>query len=207
MEASRFWTLCTLNFFQIAEVNGAFDNMFPPFGDGVSNIGWCRAGQYPDSDGRCEASLETIVASNALIAASRWLPDGQLRPIAEFAAVIRKTHLSFCMRGCNGDDSGISLIAHELHDNNTDILHTDRLPLVASYMCGAPALEALAFTRIRCTDERLVCVDRAALRGALDETDMLVFNASRGAVQASIVCGAAVRELRLRPGEAVSLIV
>lgn len=205
LSASRFWTLCALNFFQISNVNGSFENMFPSFGNGVSNIGWCRAAQYPDSDGRCEASLETITASNSIIVSTRWLRDDQLARIAEFIAVIRKTHLSFCMRGCNGDRSGISLIAHELHDNNTDILHTDRLPLVASYMCGAPALEALAFTSAGCMDERVLCVDRSILWGHLEKADILVYNPSDEIINTMVKCKASTWQVQLNPGEILTL--
>ena len=176
LTAGRDWAMAALSLVQVGEFNTCFSNAFKPFGPGVSNIGWLRGGEYPDSDGRCEASLETIGATNILLYATKYFDGAPLRVLLELAAVIRKTHLSYCLKGCNGDDSAISLLAHELHDNNTDILEPERWPLVTSYMTGVPNLEALIFAVVECGDKDLVCIERSLYLGDPGQADLIVYN-------------------------------
>lgn len=186
LEAGRIWAMIALSLIQVGEVNSVFANSFDRFGSGVSNVGWTRAGQYPDSDGRCEASLETITTTNTLLYSTKYFKGETLRSFMELAAVIRKTHLSYCMKGCNGQNSEISMLAHELHDNNTDILEPDRWPLVTSYMTGAPNLEALIFSVIQCDNPDIVCINRSIYFGDLRELDLILFNPLPIAVETEI---------------------
>ncbi|OGO79779.1 MAG: hypothetical protein A2Y21_09590 [Clostridiales bacterium GWC2_40_7] len=72
-------------------------------------------------------------------------------------------------------------------------------------MCGAPALEALAFTSAKCMDKRVLCVDRAVLWGHLKKTDILVYNLSEEIVNTMVECRASTWQIRLNPGEVLIL--